>query len=95
LSRAGVPVVVLGNGIDVIGRPAGWGKATLADYLDHHYHQPSDAYDPHWDWSGAVQDLELYFGIGQQLANGTSWPNWYANDEFRAARDAVLKDGAH
>ncbi|MFC5524146.1 M28 family peptidase [Rhodanobacter ginsengisoli] len=92
-SRAGLPVVVLGNGIDVIGKPPGWGEAKLADYLDHHYHQPSDTYDPHWDWSGAVQDLTLYFGIGAQLANGTSWPNWYANDEFRAARDAVLSAG--
>lgn len=94
-SRAGVPVVVLGNGIDVIGRPSGWGKATLAAYLDHHYHQPSDAYDPAWDWSGALQDLELYFGIGEQLANGTTWPNWFVNDEFRAVRDKVLAAGAH
>lgn len=93
-SRAGVPAVVLGNGIDVIDRPPGWGKATLATYFDHHYHQPSDAYDPQWDWSGALQDLDLYFGIGEQLSNGTTWPNWYANDEFRAARDKVLGGGA-
>lgn len=92
-SRAGLPVVLLGNGIDVIGKPPGWGQAKLADYDEHHYHQPSDTYDPHWDWSGAVQDLALYFGIGAQLANETNWPNWYPNDEFRAARDAVLAAG--
>ena len=89
-SRAGVPAVVLGNGIDVIGKPSGWGKAKLAEYSDQRYHQPSDAYDPNWDWSGAVQDLVLYFGIGKHLADGTAWPNWYPDDEFRAARDAVL-----
>lgn len=92
-SRAGLPVVVLGGGIDVIGKPPGWGRAKLADYDEHNYHQPSDTYDPHWDWSGAVQDLALYFGIGAQLANGRTWPNWYHNDEFRAARDAVLVAG--
>jgi Zn-dependent M28 family amino/carboxypeptidase len=92
-ARAGVPVVLLGNGVDVIGRPPGWGKAMLADYSDHRYHQPSDEYDPHWDWSGALQDLALYFDIGQRLANGSSWPNWYANDEFRAVRDKVLRVG--
>jgi len=90
-SRAGVPAVVLGNGIDVVGQPPGWGKAKLASYSEHHYHQPSDAYDIHWNWCGALQDLALYFGIGDQLANGTTWPNWYADDEFRAARDRVLK----
>jgi len=92
-SRAGVPAVVLGNGIDVVGRPPDWGKAKLASYSEHHYHQPSDAYDIHWYWCGALQDLALYFGIGEQLANGTTWPNWYADDEFRAARDGVLRAG--
>jgi Zn-dependent M28 family amino/carboxypeptidase len=92
-SRAGVPVVLLGNGVEVVGKPPGWGKQTLAAYFDHHYHQPSDSYDPNWDWSGALQDIALYFGIGEQLANGTTWPNWYAHDEFRAARDAVLSKG--
>ena len=92
-SRAGVPAVVLGNGIDVVDQPPGWGKAKLASYSEHHYHQPSDAYDIHWNWCGALQDIALYFGIGEQLANGTTWPNWYADDEFRAARDRVLKTG--
>ena len=90
-SRAGVPAVVLGNGIDVVGQPPGWGKAKLASYSEHHYHQPSDAYDIHWNWCGALQDLALYFGIGERLANGTTWPNGHADDEFRAARDGVLK----
>ncbi len=89
-SRAGVPVVLLGSGVDVIGKPPGWGKAALATYFEHHYHQPSDAFDPHWDWSGALQDLALDYAIGKRLADGATWPNWYANDEFRAARDAVL-----
>ena len=92
-SRAGVPAVVLGNGIDVVGQPPGWGKAKLASYSEYHYHQPSDAHDMHWNWCGALQDIALYFGIGEQLANAATWPNWYADDEFRAARDRVLKTG--
>ena len=92
-ARAGVPAVVLGNGIDVVGQPPGWGKAKLARYSEHDYHQPSDAYDIHWNWCGALQDLALYYRIGERLANGTAWPNWYVDDEFRAARDSVLKTG--
>ncbi len=90
-SRAGVPVVLLGNGVDVIGKPAGSGQRALDDYFTRRYHQPSDTYDPRWDWSGAVQDLQLYYGIGAELAAGSDWPNWYPDDEFRAARDAVLR----
>jgi Zn-dependent M28 family amino/carboxypeptidase len=89
-ARAGAPVVLLGNGVDAVGRPPGAAAARLADYYDHRYHQPSDAYDPSWDWSGALQDLELDLDIGRRLADGTAWPNWYPHDEFRAARDGVL-----
>ena len=32
------------------------------------YHQPSDEYDPKWDWSGAIRDLEIYGSWG------ASWP---------------------
>jgi Zn-dependent M28 family amino/carboxypeptidase len=89
-ARAGIPVVLLGNGVDVVDKPTGTGKALLADYFEHRYHQPSDEYDPHWDWSGAMQDIALYYDIGRRLANDTAWPNWYPHDEFRAARDRVL-----
>jgi hypothetical protein len=34
-----------------------------------------------------TEDLALYFRLGRLLAEGTTWPNWRANDEFRAVRD--------
>jgi Zn-dependent M28 family amino/carboxypeptidase len=92
-ARAGVPVVLVGGGLDVISKPKGFGQHAFEVYNELHYHQPSDSYDPHWDWSGALQDLHFFYRIGDQLARGNSWPNWYADDQFRAARDAVLKAG--
>ena len=37
----------------------------------------SDEYDPKWNWDGAVQDLTVYYALGRELADGTTWPNWY------------------
>ena len=74
------------------GRQAqGWGRHAFDLYNELHYHQPSDNYDPNWDWSGALKDLDFFYRVGDRLARSDSWPNWYPNDEFRAARDAVLK----
>src|SRR3546814_14288335 len=50
------------------------------------FRSPKDEYDANWDWSGAVEDLQLYYAIGRELAAGNQWPNWYPAAEFRAAR---------
>ena len=88
LARQGVPMLYAESGEDlVVGGPEA-GRAAAEDYVANRYHAPSDEYDPDWDWSGAVQDLELYYAIGRFLADSEDWPNWYPDAEFRAARDA-------
>jgi hypothetical protein len=49
--------------------------------------RPQGEYRADWDWSGAVEDLGLNYAIGRELAEGTTWPNWYASSEFRGVRD--------
>ena len=34
------------------------------------------------------RDLELLYKVGADLANSNRWPDWAADSEFRAARDA-------
>ncbi len=87
-AKYGVPMLDAESGIDVRGKGKAFGQAAQDDYTAHRYHQPSDEYNPNWDWSGAIEDLALYFNVGRQLANSRDWPNWYASAEFRAARDA-------
>ena len=87
-AKVGVPMLDAGSGIDVRGRGKAFGAAADKDYTENRYHQPSDEYDPNWDWSGAIEDLALYYNIGRQLATSRTWPNWYPTAEFRAARDA-------
>src|SRR5437899_2251162 len=90
-SKRGVPSLYTGGGKDFIGKPADFGQQQKDDYIAHHYHQVSDEVDPNWDLSGAVRDIQLLFEVGYQVANGDKFPEWKPESEFRAKRDAMLK----
>ena len=88
LAKLGVPMLYAKSGEDLVkGGPAA-GKAAADDYVANRYHKPQDEYRTDWDWSGALQDLTIYYQLGRELANGDAWPNWYPADEFRKVRDA-------
>jgi Zn-dependent M28 family amino/carboxypeptidase len=87
-AKLGVPMFDGGSGEDLrVGGTAAGHAATL-DYIVNRYHKPQDEYNPAWDWSGAVEDLTIYYQLGRQLADATNWPNWYKTAEFRRIRDA-------
>lgn len=91
LAKVGVPGVYLGSGVNVIGKPEGWGVEKQREWTDNIYHQTSDEYDPEWDPSGAVEDTKLMFYVGMQVANQSALPAWNPGDEFEAARMEALK----
>ncbi|WP_298199079.1 M28 family peptidase [Novosphingobium sp.] len=88
LAKRGVPVYSFGRGedLEVGGKAAG--EAAAEDYTRNRYHQPNDHYSPAWDMSGIAQEVDFAYRLGRELADGTMWPNWLPNDEFRAVRDA-------
>lgn len=90
LAKIGVPAFYAEQGLDFKGRPEGWGKARVEDYEEHRYHQPSDEFDPSWNYEGMLEDVQLLFWAGLDIANTTSMPAWKPGDEFEAARKAAL-----
>ncbi len=46
---------------------------------------------PDWDLSGAVQDTQLLFVVGDEVANGAKFPEWKPGNEFKPKRDAMMK----
>ena len=90
-SKLGVPALYTGGGKDFIGKPADFGHQKKDDYTAHRYHQVSDEVDPNWDLSGAVQDIDLLFEVGYQVANADKFPEWKPGTEFKPKRDAMLK----
>lgn len=97
LAKVGVPGVYLHSGVNVIGKPDGWGKEQLDEWLKTKYHQPSDEYSDDWDLRGAVDDVRLLYYVGLLAAQQSEMPAWNAGDEFEAARKAAIaaiKEGA-
>lgn len=86
-AKLGVPMVYAESGEDMVNGGVAAGHAASEDYTTNRYHKPQDEYDPAWNWTGAVEDLQVYYRIGRELANSGLWPNWYPTAEFRAIRD--------
>ncbi|MGH8632488.1 MAG: M28 family peptidase, partial [Burkholderiales bacterium] len=89
-ARIGVPALFLDTGTDFIGRPEGWGKVQIEEFEEHRYHQPSDEIDATWNFEGMVEDAQLGFWVGLDLANAEQMPAWVPGDEFEAARQAAV-----
>jgi Zn-dependent M28 family amino/carboxypeptidase len=90
-AKVGVPALDPNDGIDFIGKPAGWGQKKRDEYTEHDYHKPSDEIKPEWDLSGAVEDLRLLMTVGYRVANAAQYPEWKPGTEFKAKRDAMMK----
>ncbi len=87
LAKAGVPAFSLNPGIDYVGRPEGWGEEAEQRYVAEDYHQPSDEFDPAWDFSGLGQIAAFGFELGRRVAAEPDLPTWKPGDEFLPARE--------
>ncbi|HEX7254001.1 MAG TPA: M20/M25/M40 family metallo-hydrolase, partial [Thermoanaerobaculia bacterium] len=85
-AKIGVPAAYLKTGIEVIGKPPGWGREQIEAYERNDYHQPSDELRDNWEFAGAVEDTQLAFRLGMRVANAVAAPVWKKGDEFEAAR---------
>ncbi|QHB69955.1 M28 family metallopeptidase [Stenotrophomonas sp. 364] len=87
-AKRGVPAVSYSAGQDWVNGGVAAGKAASDDYTAKRYHQQGDEWQPDWTFAGASRDLEVLYTLGNQLANSRAWPNWSADSQFRAPRDA-------
>lgn len=88
LAKQGVPMLYPSNGYDDREKGVAYGMQKSEEYIEDHYHRVSDEYDLSWDVSGALEDMEMYFKTGLDVANSDDWPNWKEGTEFKAVRDA-------
>jgi Zn-dependent M28 family amino/carboxypeptidase len=86
LARVGIPAFSVNEGLKFKGHDEAWGQAQEKDYVDHHYHQPSDEYRDDMDFT-ALAKLALFgYDLGAQAASQRELVQWKAGDEFEAAR---------
>ncbi|MEA2983556.1 MAG: hypothetical protein QOF09_5379 [Alphaproteobacteria bacterium] len=91
-AKVGVPAISFGDGNDLVNGGIERGEALGKEYVEKHYHQPSDEWSTAWDFTGMAQDVQLLHNLGRDLANSRVWPNWGSDSEFRGVRDQSAGD---
>ncbi len=90
MAKRGVPVLLMmgiAGASDLVNGGKAAGQAWVDAYTGKCYHQACDAWGPDWNLDGAVQDISMFYTIGDELARSARWPEWKAGSEFKAIRD--------
>ena len=93
LAKRGVPALYTDTGDEHVELGAEYMRQKKEEYIENRYHMVTDEYSDDWDLRGAVDDLQLFFRVGYELASGSSWPNWKEGSEFKAIRDSMMSGG--
>jgi Zn-dependent M28 family amino/carboxypeptidase len=86
LARVGVPAFSINEGMKFKGHNEAWGLQQEHDYVEKHYHQPSDEYHPEMDFVGDSAMARFGFALGWEAASMPKLIGWQHGDEFEAAR---------
>ena len=88
-ARVGVPVLYTKARSKFLNQPDNYAHDMVDHYVAHDYHQVSDDVRNDWNFSGAVQDIQLLFQVGYDIAQGET-PVWKPASEFRPKGDQRL-----
>ena len=86
LARVGIPSFSINEGMKYKGHSEAWGVEQEHEYVEKHYHQPSDEYHPEMDFVGDSAMARFGFALGWEAASLPKLIEWQKGDEFEAAR---------
>jgi Zn-dependent M28 family amino/carboxypeptidase len=86
LAKRGVPMAYAEGGGEFRDEPIAPRDAARGEYGRSRYHQADDEWSPDWDLRGQVEDLEVVYSIGRDLANSRDWPGGKDGSEFGPVR---------
>lgn len=92
LAKKGVPALSAGGGSIWLNEQQQKIGDAVKVLVAKCYHQTCDEYNENWGWQGMIAELQVFFETGYLLANNDVWPNWHVGTEFKAARDAMIKE---
>ncbi len=91
-AKSGVPALYGDGGYDHMTKGKEYAKALRDSFTINSYHAPSDEFDADtWQMDGAVQDAQIYYNIGYDIANSRDWPQWKASSEFERPNSKLKK----
>ncbi len=82
-ANLGIPAMYAGGGQIPVDDATATYRKKMGLIVRGCYHQPCDKYREEWDLSGALEDLNLFFDVGHQLATTEVWPTWSKTAEFQ------------
>jgi TonB family protein len=86
LGRVGIPAFSISEGLKFKGHDLTWGEAQSKDYVEHHYHKPTDAFVESWDFTGDAKLASFGYALGQAAATQSGEIKWLPGDEFEKAQ---------
>ncbi len=90
-AQAGVPALFARGNCDHREHGKEWALKKEKDWLTNFYHKPTDQYNSEtWTFVGIVDDAKLFFKIGYELSNESTFPNWKEGSEFKAIREKQM-----
>jgi len=85
-AKRGVPAISLSEPKQFTGAKAADLLKKQEDYNGKDYHQPTDQYDPSWDFAGGVDDMKVLAQLGWRIAQQPEMPKYNAGDQFGEIR---------
>lgn len=85
-AKKGVPAISLSEPKQFTGPKAADLLKKQEAYNDTDYHQPSDQYDPSWDFTGGVNDMRVLAQLGWRIAQAPNMPTYNAGEQFAEVR---------
>ena len=89
----GIPAFSVDSGTLFEGHDRAWAEAIAKDFVEHHYHDFSDNFDPNWDFRGDANLARFGMDLGWQVIHLPHTIEWLPGDEFEHARKAA--ENAH
>jgi hypothetical protein len=87
-ARAGIPALYMALGTDGVGSSRQYVDSMVKDYLERHYHKPSDEYQTvALNLEGSKQFAEFVRDVTIAVANDPTSPTWLPGTEFQRSKD--------
>ncbi len=87
-AKIGIPAMFASGAYEAMVGGVAYVEKKQQDYLENKYHRPADEFDAaEWKFGGILQDAEVFYKMGLELANSDTWPKWKEGSEFKSIRE--------
>jgi hypothetical protein len=88
-AAGGVPALMPWSGRDFVEGGMEAGTPYYEAEMSRYYHQLTDEWRADYDFTAALQNLDLLYRLGLTVADSETWPAWKPTAEFNAIRNAT------